>query len=104
MKPEDFKDELAYTKAVIKSVRRTHSIDDCMENARKESLSKNFFTRNIWPTALSAKVVEEGSDQASPMLKDTYFVKAIVPICKNTYRQSYNPKELVAEKVKFKLI
>ena len=38
--PSDYKNEIEYTRAVIKHVRRTHSIDDRMENARKESISK----------------------------------------------------------------
>lgn len=99
LKPSDFSDELAYTRAVIKQVRRTHSIDDRLENARKESISKNYTTRNIWPTALQANLVKPGSDPKNLSLRDTYYVKAIVPICKNTYTQCYNPKDLVAEKV-----
>ena len=56
IEPGDFEDELAYARAVIKQVRRTHSIDDRLENARKESISKNYTTRNIWPTVLGVSV------------------------------------------------
>jgi hypothetical protein len=85
-------------------VRRTHSIDDRLENARKESISKNYVTRNIWPTALRCPLVETASGSGGAELHDSYYVKAMVPICKSTYRQCYNPRDLVSEKVQFKLI
>ena len=55
--PNDFENDIKYTRAIIKHVRRTHSIDDRMENARKESISKQYTTRNVWPTALSTPLV-----------------------------------------------
>ena len=97
LEPSDFKSDLEYTRAIIRQVRRTHSIDDRMENARRDSISKVYTTLNIWPTALRAPMVKEEA------LRDLYYVKAMVPICKETYRQCYNPKNLVTEKVKFKL-
>lgn len=59
-----------------------HSIDDRLENARKESLSQNFTTRNVQPTSLSCPLVNKG-DHA---LQDKYYIKAMVPVWKQTYR------------------
>ena len=80
LEPSDFKSELEYTRAIIRQVRRTHSIDDRMENARRDSISKVYTTLNIWPTALRAPMVKEEAP------RDLYYVKAMVPICKETYR------------------
>lgn len=82
MKPSDFSSDIEYSRAIIREVRRMHSIDDRLENARKESLSKNHLTRNIWPTPLSCPLVRE-SDRK---MHAKYFVKAFVPIYKHTYR------------------
>jgi len=49
----DYLNDLDYTQAVIKHVRRIHQIDDRMENARKESISKNYVTNTVWPSSLS---------------------------------------------------
>ena len=52
LKRSDFKNDFAYTKAIIRHVRRAHSIDDRLENARKESISNNFLTQTKHPFAL----------------------------------------------------
>lgn len=61
VEPEDFDgDETAYTKAIIRHVRKTHSIDDRLENARKESISKNYTTHTEWPSCLREKFQVNG--------------------------------------------
>ena len=101
VQPSDFGSDIEYANAIIKKVRRTHSIDDRLENARRESISTNHTTRNIWPTSLSCPLVKNGP--VSPHeLQDHYFVKAIVPVQKQTYQITYCADNLTA-KPKFKL-
>ena len=57
--PREFQNDLEYTNAIIKKVRRTHSIDDRMENARRETISMNYTTKNIWPSSLSCPLVKD---------------------------------------------
>ena len=104
VEPKDFKNDIEYTRTIIKHVRRTHSIDDRMENARKESISKQYTIRNVWPTALSCPLVAPAKGaNADHEPQDNYYVKAIVPICKQTYEKSYNVDNL-RERPKFKII
>ena len=79
VQPSDFKSDIEYANAIIRKVRRTHSIDDRLENARRESISTNHTTRNIWPTSLSCPLVKNGP-ASTHELEDHYFVKAIVPV------------------------
>ena len=101
VQPSDFKNDVEYANAIIKKVRRTHSIDDRLENARRESISTNHTTRNIWPTSLSCPLLKNGQSSTSE-LQECYFVKAIVPIQKQTYQITYSADNLTA-KPKFKL-
>ena len=100
MNPSEFKDDVEYTNAIIKKVRRTHSIDDRLENARRETISMNYTTQNIWPTSLSSPLVK---DSETNELRQTYFVKAMVPLKKQTYETTYDINNL-ASKPKFKKI
>lgn len=77
LKRSDFPNDFAYTKAIIRHVRRAHSIDDRLENARRESISNNFLTRTKQPQALSTTM---------PTADGNYHLKAIVPLAKSFYR------------------
>ena len=77
LKRSDFKSDFAYTKAIIRHVRRAHSIDDRLENARKESISNNFLTQTKHPFALRQEMPTSGG---------IYHLKAIVPLAKSFYR------------------
>lgn len=73
-------------------------IDDRFEDARRETISRNYTTMNIWPTCFSEPLVKPGSKSE---LQDHYFIKAMVPISKSRYEQEFKS---VGEKPKFKLI
>lgn len=98
LKPEDFPSEIEYTRAVIRHVRRMHSIDDRMENARRETISTNFTTRNVFPTALSCPLVADDGEA-----QDHYYIKALVPVCKTIFEQEFSPSN-PAVKPKFKRV
>lgn len=83
--PSQFNSDFEYTKEVVRSVRRMHSIDDRLAHARRESISTDFTTRNVWPTALSCPLVQEENE-----LQDHYYVKAMVPVCKTVYEQEFS--------------
>jgi len=51
---------------VIKHVRRTHLIDDRLENARKESISKNYTTITAYPSSLSHPLLTKNSSEKKP--------------------------------------
>jgi len=102
MKESDFPDNIAYTRAIVKQVRQTHSIDDRLENARKESISKENTTRNVFPTSLSNCLVDQ--DESGLKWKHkSYYVKAMIPICKETFREEFSLQR-PHDKPKFKLI
>lgn len=85
LEPSQFSSDIEYTREIIRSVRRTHCIDDQKENMRRDTISSIFTTRNLWPSALSSPLVkQDGSFQ------DHYYVKAIVPILKQTYTEEFS--------------
>lgn len=98
LNPSEFSSDTAYTKAVIKHVRRTHMIDDRLDDARRESISKMYTTKNVWPSSLSHPLVKANGD-----LQDAYFVKAIVPVCSEKFRQINNP-DRPCDRPKFKKV
>jgi hypothetical protein len=53
-----------------------------MENARKESISKNYTTNTVYPSSLSHSFSLSNSNPK-------FFVKAIVPISKQFYEQTF---------------
>lgn len=93
--PSAYPSEIEYTRAIIKHVRKAHWIDDRLENARRESISRNFTTTNVFPKCMQTPLVS--SSDSAP-----YFVKAIVPICKATYSEVFSV-ENPCQKPKFML-
>ena len=84
--------------ACRKHVRKTHLIDDRMDDARREGISKMYSTKNVWPASLSHPLVKPNGD-----LQDAYFIKAIVPICNEQFKQINNPQK-PCERPKFKKV
>ena len=82
----DYKDDAAYTRDIIRHVRKAHQVDDRLENARRETISRNFTTSNVWPKALSTPLVK---DPVAKSFQDHYYVKAMVPICKTVYETEF---------------
>jgi len=73
--------------------------DDREEEARSESISKIYKTKNIWPSSLSHPLVLQPGNK----LQDEYYIKAIVPVCCEQLHQ-INNADKPSDKPKFKKI
>jgi hypothetical protein len=85
IEPEQFSSEIEYTRAAIRHVRRAHQIDDRLENARRESISRNFTTTNVFPSSFSSPLTKGANT-----FQDYYFIKAMVPVCKTTFKAEFS--------------
>ena len=87
LRPEDFKTGSEYVKAYVRTIRKLHFSDAKNEARRRESLGYYFKTENLQPKALRKALVD---NQNQPLQGKSYFVTAIVPILKETYRAKFN--------------
>lgn len=75
--------DLKYVKTFLRELQRLHQADRDNENARKESLSLSINAKDHYPKSLRTS------------LRDTneFYVKAMIPIMRETYRCHYDPQD-----------
>lgn len=87
LKEEDFGKPADYVRSFVRELKKLHYSDAKNEIRRRESLGYSFRTENLQPKALR-KQIATSNGQTLP--GESYFVTAIVPILKETYRAKFN--------------
>ena len=85
--PSDFANGLDYVKSFVKETRKKHISDQRNEVRRRESLGYSFKTENLQPRSFRKALVDKRN---KPLKGDAYYLTAIVPILKETYRAFFN--------------
>jgi hypothetical protein len=70
-------------KTFVKEVRRLFNADKENENARKDSLSLNINVKGVHPKSLRTPLKEV----------DKYYIKAMIPVLRETYVCSYDAND-----------